>query len=83
MTVKKEQVNTKYKHQICRKSEKQFNDQVSKQKPNQKNLQQKDIPNSSKQNIDTTTYHSTLPDGPGSSLRSELWAIIIATATIP
>jgi ribonuclease HI len=34
-------------------------------------------------NIDTTTYHSTLPEGPGSSLRSELWAIIIATPLMP
>jgi hypothetical protein len=36
-----------------------------------------------KTNIDTTTYHSTLPEGPGSSLRSELWAIIIAATSIP
>jgi hypothetical protein len=34
-------------------------------------------------NIDTTAYHSTLLDCPGSSIVSELWAIIIATAAIP
>jgi ribonuclease HI/ribosome-binding protein aMBF1 (putative translation factor) len=33
--------------------------------------------------IDTTSYHSTLPNRPGSSIRSELWAIIIAPAAIP
>jgi hypothetical protein len=33
--------------------------------------------------IDTTTYHSTLPDGSSSSSKSELGTIIIATAAIP
>jgi ribonuclease HI len=33
-------------------------------------------------NSDTRTYLSTLQEGPGGSLRSELWAIIIATAAI-
>jgi hypothetical protein len=81
LTAKKWQINTDFEQRICSKKRDSTNKLAHKNEMTKTN-NQKTYTTIINRIIDTTTYHSTLPDAPGSSLRSKLLVIIIATAAI-